>query len=284
MGKHAQLVMGPAGSGKSTYCETIQKHLENARRTVHVVNLDPAAEIFNYPVSIDIKELITVDEIMDELAYGPNGGLVYAMEYLIENMDWFLDELGDFDDDYLIIDCPGQIELYSHATTMRTLTDSLTQAGFKVVALYLLDSHFLTDTPKFISGALSCLSAMVRLEVPHINVLTKIDVLETKQKKSKFIDRYLDLDIISLVSDLDINTDNKLHRLNHAIGSLLEDFNMVSFVPLDITDPESIAEVLMFADNAIQYGEDTDVVEPRQRDMDDDEGGHDNDGDDGGEQ
>ena len=98
------------------------------------------------------------------------------------------------------------------------------------MALYLLDSHFLTDTPKFISGALSCLSAMVRLgnhpllilsspvapvtsppplilflllvtnlysntnfplEVPHINVLTKIDVLETKQKKGKFIDRYI---------------------------------------------------------------------------------------------
>eukprot|EP00026_Physarum_polycephalum_P014409 Phypoly_transcript_14922.p1 GENE.Phypoly_transcript_14922~~Phypoly_transcript_14922.p1 ORF type:complete len:225 (+),score=29.44 Phypoly_transcript_14922:273-947(+) len=220
---------------------------------------------------------------MDELAYGPNGGLVYAMEYLIENMEWFLEELGDYDDDYLIIDCPGQIELYSHATTMRALTDALTQAGFKVVALYLLDSHFLTDTPKFISGALSCLSAMVRLEVPHINVLTKIDVLETKQKKSKFIDRYLDLDVVSLVSDLDSNTENKLHKLNHAIGSLLEDFNMVSFVPLDITDPESISEVLLHADTAIQYGEDTDVVEPRQRDDDDGDGGGDDGDGDGGD-
>lgn len=89
---------------QSTYCETIQKHLENCKRTVHVVNLDPAAEVFNYPVSIgtytyihtyiqhyalfqltgislDIRDLITVDEVMDELSYGPNGGLVYAMEY-----------------------------------------------------------------------------------------------------------------------------------------------------------------------------------------------------------
>ena len=59
MGKHAQLVMGPAGSGKSTYVNTIRLHCENTRRSVHCVNLDPAAEVFNYPVSIDIKELIT---------------------------------------------------------------------------------------------------------------------------------------------------------------------------------------------------------------------------------
>jgi len=271
--------MGPAGSGKSTYCEVVQKHLEHSRRTVHVVNLDPAAEVFKYPVSIDIRDLITVDEVMDELSYGPNGGLVYAMEYLINNMDWFLDELGDFDDDYLIIDCPGQVELYSHATTMRSLADALTQAGFKVVALYLLDSHFLTDTPKFISGALSCLSAMVRLEVPHINVLTKVDVLEAKQRKGKFIDKFLDLDVTSLIDDLDGSTNNKLHKLNHAIGSLLEDFSMVSFVPLDITDPESITEVLHHADTSIQFGEDSEVVERRERDIEDD--GFNDDEDDG---
>lgn len=97
MGKHAQFVMGPAGSGKSTYVNTLRTHCENIftikfillifktmKRIVHCINLDPAAENFNYPVTIDIKELITVDEIMEELPYGPNGGLVYAMEYLVD--------------------------------------------------------------------------------------------------------------------------------------------------------------------------------------------------------
>lgn len=51
MGKYGQLVCGPAGAGKSTYCEVIQKHCENGKRTVHVVNLDPAAEAFNYEVA-----------------------------------------------------------------------------------------------------------------------------------------------------------------------------------------------------------------------------------------
>lgn len=48
---------------------------------------------------------------MDELELGPNGGLVYCMEYLLDNMDWLKDELDKFDDDeYIIFDCPGQVQ------------------------------------------------------------------------------------------------------------------------------------------------------------------------------
>jgi GTPase SAR1 family protein len=76
--------MGPAGSGKSTYCSTMVKHCENIRRPVHVVNLDPAAEYFDYPVDIDIRELVHLDDVMeaDDLRLGPNGGLVFCMEYV----------------------------------------------------------------------------------------------------------------------------------------------------------------------------------------------------------
>lgn len=55
----------------------------------------------------DIRELVTVDEIMEDMHYGPNGGLIFCMEYLIQNLDWLQDEVGDFDEDYLIFDCPG---------------------------------------------------------------------------------------------------------------------------------------------------------------------------------
>lgn len=47
--------MGPAGTGKSTYCKVIQEHCQNTRRSVHVVNLDPAAETFEYDVAFDIR-------------------------------------------------------------------------------------------------------------------------------------------------------------------------------------------------------------------------------------
>ena len=52
MVRYAQLVMGPAGSGKSTYCNYIQKHCEVLHRSIKVVNLDPAAESFHYQVKL----------------------------------------------------------------------------------------------------------------------------------------------------------------------------------------------------------------------------------------
>ena len=34
---------------------------------------DPAAEEFKYPVSIDVRDLITLDDVMSEMQLGPNG-------------------------------------------------------------------------------------------------------------------------------------------------------------------------------------------------------------------
>lgn len=57
-----------------------QGEIEN--KTIHVVNLDPAAEYFEYNPLIDIRELIHVDDAMedDEMQFGPNGGLIFCME------------------------------------------------------------------------------------------------------------------------------------------------------------------------------------------------------------
>lgn len=48
--RYAQFIIGPAGSGKSTYCKTIQDHATNDNRVIEIVNLDPAAEVFGYQV------------------------------------------------------------------------------------------------------------------------------------------------------------------------------------------------------------------------------------------
>ena len=61
----------------------------------------------------------------DELRFGPNGGLVFAMEFLMENSEWLEDALGEDEDDYVLFDCPGQIELYTHMNVMRKLVDQL---------------------------------------------------------------------------------------------------------------------------------------------------------------
>jgi len=200
---------------------------------------------------------------MEECKYGPNGGLIYCMEHLIDNLDWFQDALCDYEDDYLIIDCPGQIELYSHVPVMRTLVDSLQKWGYSVCGLYLVDSQFISDPAKFISGTLMALSAMIHLEIPHINVLTKMDLVKDTIKKSK-MEKFFDPDMTDLVGDLTQHTGEKFLQLNEAIGSVIEDYKMVNFLPLDISDEDSISDLLTQIDNALQYGEDAEVIEQRE--------------------
>lgn len=76
--RYAVLVTGPAGAGKTTFSNALITHLRTAKRAGHLVNLDPAAEV-NEAI-IDIKELVSLEDVMDELGYGPNGGLVYCFE------------------------------------------------------------------------------------------------------------------------------------------------------------------------------------------------------------
>lgn len=60
----------------------MQKHASDENKVIDIVNLDPAAEYFDYQPLVDIKELITVDDAMEdaELKFGPNGGLIFCME------------------------------------------------------------------------------------------------------------------------------------------------------------------------------------------------------------
>lgn len=283
MGKHAQIVLGPAGSGKSTYCQTIQMHCENNKRVVHVVNLDPAAESFAYTPSIDIRDLISLEDVMEELEYGPNGGLVYCMEYLVDNISWLEDQMDDYPDDYVIFDCPGQIELYTHLPVMKSIVECLERLGFSMCAVYLIDSLVISDASRFIAGSLMCLSAMVQLELPHINVLSKCDMVPDKKK----LDQFLDPDVEDVIGMLNYEAriehgtvyqgegeDEQavaaapkpaagLLKLNEAVGGLLMDYSMVAFQPLDISDEDSVWTVLAHIDNAMQYGEDLEPTEPR---------------------
>lgn len=80
--RYAVLVTGPAGAGKSTFSNSFLTHLQASRRTGHLVNLDPAASptSFEYEPVINIRDLVSVEDVMSELGYGPNGGLVYCFE------------------------------------------------------------------------------------------------------------------------------------------------------------------------------------------------------------
>lgn len=70
---------------------------------------------------------------MEEMELGPNGALIYCMEYLMENTDWLQEELNKVaPDDYVLFDCPGQIELYSHLDVFRDFIKYLQGYGIRL--------------------------------------------------------------------------------------------------------------------------------------------------------
>ena len=271
--RYAQLVIGPAGSGKSTYCSTLATHAETIGRRVDVVNLDPAAEHFTYQPIFDVRDLIGVEDAMEdeELKLGPNGGLVFCWEYLMSNTDWLEEQINsgvedgvEIEDDYILFDCPGQIELYTHMKVVRQFVDLLQTWNFRVCGVFLIDSHFMVDGAKFLSGAMAALSAMVNLEIPHVNVLSKIDLLGKEARKQ--LDVFLEPDTLALTSISPSESENnksvfdqKYAALSESLGRVLDDYSLVKFVPLDITNEENISDLFLTIDNTIQYGEDLDV-------------------------
>ncbi|KAJ8907514.1 hypothetical protein NDN08_007625 [Rhodosorus marinus] len=261
MVRFGQLVIGPAGSGKSTYCSQLQKYCEDVNRTIHVVNLDPAAENFDYKLSVDMRELISIDDVAEEMKYGPNGGLVFCMEYLLDNFEWLEEQLEDFvDGDYICFDCPGQIELYTHFSVMRKMVEMLQRLDFRLCALYFVDSQFMADTAKFFGGCTTALSAMVQLQITHINVLSKMDLVRAVDRRR--IDSFTHPDYDSLAAELNTQVDKKFSGLNQALAALLEEYNMVSFVPLDYNEEDAVENLLLQIDIALNYDETVDPKMP----------------------
>ncbi|KAL2832706.1 GPN-loop GTPase [Aspergillus pseudoustus] len=278
MSKYGVLAMGPAGAGKTTFCNALIQHLQTVRRSTFYVNLDPAADNFQYEPDLDIRDLITLDDVMEELGLGPNGGLIYCFEFLLQNLDFLSEALDPLSEEYLIIfDMPGQIELYTHVPLLPSLVQFLSRAGplnINMCAAYLLESTFVVDKAKFFAGTLSAMSAMLMLEMPHVNILTKMDQVRDMVSRRE-LKRFSRVDVQLLQdnneAEYDASTDpmskeslmsgGSFDRLNRAVAQLIDDFSMVSFLQLEAQDEDSVAAVLSHIDDAIQFHE---AQEPRE--------------------
>lgn len=291
--KYGTIVMGPAGAGKTTFCSALIQHLRANKRSCFYINLDPAAEEFVYEPDVDIKDLISLEDVMEELHLGPNGGLIYCFEFLLQNLDFISDPLEEVTDEYMIIiDMPGQIELYTHVPIVPNLVRHLNRGSLNIslCAAYLLESTFIVDRAKFFAGTLSAMSAMLMLEIPHVNILSKMDLVKG-QVARKELKRFIDPDT-SLLQDApesglvyefrdgvdngdpadveSVMTGESFAKLNRAVGQLIDDFSLVSFLKLDVQDEDSVGAVLSYIDDAIQFHEAQEPREPDDEVMDDD--------------
>eukprot|EP01062_Namystynia_karyoxenos_P073715 TRINITY_DN70535_c0_g1_i1.p1 TRINITY_DN70535_c0_g1~~TRINITY_DN70535_c0_g1_i1.p1 ORF type:complete len:318 (+),score=95.80 TRINITY_DN70535_c0_g1_i1:43-996(+) len=255
-----QLVFGHPGAGKTTYCAGLKTFLARYGRDAAVVNLDPANDALPYECAIDIRHLCDHSEAMRSEALGPNGAFVFCVEYLVANEDWLMERLQAVARDgraYLLFDCPGQVELYTQHAAFRSLVDWLQRAAdIRLCAVHLVDSLHVRSAPHYISALLLSLTSMLQLELPHVNVLSKVDLLSTYDLPLG-IDFYTEVqDLSHLVGRLSsavAGLPERFRDLTERLAELMEDFPHVSFSTLAIEDERSVRELVELIDKANGY-------------------------------
>lgn len=254
--RFGQIVIGPPGSGKTTYVGHMADLLRGLGRKVGIVNLDPANENVDYNADIDIVNLVQLQEVMENMKLGPNGALIYCMEFLRENFSWLEEELnGLAKGTYLLIDCPGQVELYTTNTAVRDIVARLGKLDVRLAAVQLVDSHYCSDPGKFISVCLTSLNTMLQIELPHINLLSKVDLVEKYGKLQFNLDYYTDVLDLEYLLDCfpEDNFTKKYRALNKAMTELITDYSLVNFIPVTVKSKERMLAVSQQVDKANGY-------------------------------
>jgi GTPase SAR1 family protein len=243
---YGQIIIGAPGAGKSTYTKGMLEFmslLPNRKRVV-AVNLDPQNDNLPYDCAIDIMDLITVKDVMAEYQLGPNGALMYCMEFIYKNRSYLKEQLEKYDDAYFLFDCPGQIELFMMRNGFSMLLEYLsTELKIRLCCVQLMDASLLNDPHRFLSFSLVSLVSMINLEMPHLNVLSKYDLV-----KEEVIS-----DLDELQYALAHSDQTKFNTLNERLIELVQDFGLVSYMKLAVEDKEMMFALLCEIDKANGY-------------------------------
>jgi GTPase SAR1 family protein len=168
--------VGTAGAGKSTLVAAYEKWCKQHAITTTLVNMDPGAEQLPYTPDVDIRAWVRMDEIMKEHGLGPNGAQVAAADMIALNLDEVKEELGHFRSDLVLIDTPGQIELFVFRQSGKHIVESLGSAG--TVIAYVMDPFLARTSSGFASQMMLAATTLFRFQTPMVFLLSKADRID----------------------------------------------------------------------------------------------------------
>lgn len=182
------LLIGTAGSGKSTLTASFGKWLEeNIDLKVAYINLDPGCILTPFKPDFDVREFFTVDQIMKTEMLGPNGAMIRAAELMEERFKEIVGRISMIEADIKLIDTPGQMEIFVFRPSGPRIAEALCKKG-PTLAIYIIDPYFAeTATGLAIATSLS-IATQLRLDVPTITIINKADKLGEKDIESYFTD------------------------------------------------------------------------------------------------
>jgi len=171
--------IGTAGSGKSTLTSNFQKWFKTRGLDAIIVNLDPGAENLPYEPDVDIRDWISLREVMETYQLGPNGAQIVCADMIALNTEDVKKSIESFKSDYIIVDTPGQLELFVFREAGKYTVEFLNPE--KSVICYLLDPSLAKTASGFVSQLLLSITTNFRLNQPQINILSKSDLLSDEE-------------------------------------------------------------------------------------------------------
>ena len=174
-------ISGTAGSGKSLLTSKLYDYYTKNGAFTAVLNLDPGVENIPYTCDIDVRDYVDIVSIMQQYDLGPNGALVMANDLIASKIDDIQNDVNNVNPDYLIVDTPGQIELFAYRSSGRFLVENI--ASDEKTNIFLFDGALVTTPMNFVSIALLATSIRLRLNLSTINAITKTGIIGEKRRE-----------------------------------------------------------------------------------------------------
>ncbi|KAM7015975.1 GPN-loop GTPase 1 [Tautogolabrus adspersus] len=173
------IVLGMAGSGKTTFVQRLTAHLHNLKAPPYVINLDPAVHEVPFPANIDIRDTVNYKEVMKQYGLGPNGGIVTSLNLFATRFDQVMHfiEKKQQNHRYVLIDTPGQIEVFTWSASGTIITETLA-SSFPCVVIYVMDTSRSVNPVTFMSNMLYACSILYKTKLPFIVVMNKTDIID----------------------------------------------------------------------------------------------------------
>ena len=245
-------VVGTAGAGKSSLVTAFQRWARFLEVDVMAINLDPGAERVHYDPEFDVRDLVSLSDVMSEYDLGPNGAQILAADLVASQAEDVFEEIEGLSGDMLIVDTPGQVELFAFREASSHLVEVIGQGRACLVFLF---DPMLSRTPSgFVSQMLLSSIVHFRLGLPTANFLSKTDLLEPDELE-KILDWGDNLDILEVAlyeeSEQQSNdAKSGSQRAEFAIGQLRMMQNAAiqpGLIPLSSEVEDGLADVLTFA-------------------------------------
>lgn len=219
-------VIGTAGAGKSLFTASFTEWLKVGKQKTITVNLDPGVMNLPYAPDIDIRNRINISQIMENYNLGPNGALVLANDLIAEETQRIGGEIEDLQSDIVVVDTPGQMELFAFRASGPYIANELTQDQKAII--YLFDAVFSFNPLNYVSNMFLSAAVYNRFFFPQLHVLSKCDLLPPK-KADQIIEWSNDPQILESVIDEKLSGTRRLlsKDMIQAICRLGLDFQLI---------------------------------------------------------